>query len=821
LFLDLEGDAFVQEQGLEYLFGLLELGEPSDDFLPRETAGAPRYKAYWARDRASEKRAFEAVMDRIAKGRSEFPDLHVFHFGHRESDALKRLSCRHHTREEAVDVLLREHVLVDLHAVVRRSVRASVEGYTLKQLEALYQFERKTDLRAAAHAMQWFGWLLETGQGPAAEQELTQTIERYNEEDCLSTFQLREWLEARRLELERNTGRKLSRPGPEEPSKPERELNESAVVAAALGRGLPIEPSEDTPDQAAQRLMAHLLDWHWREAKSGHWEYYRAEGLPEDERLDDRSALSGLEFVAELRAEKRSKVYRYQFPEQEHGIRRAPTPIDPDTGKSAGEVVDIGSAHIDLKRATSVQHPRALIPGRPIETKAHAGRLLAIAKSILEHGLSAREPYPAVRDLLRRALPRCGQAANAPLLESGADTVEGIKRLALALDHSVLAVQGPPGSGKTHRAAEMIVALVRSGKRVGITANSHEVILTLLGKATELARSSGTPLRALHAGSEELRDGREFSFELSKDYAAIRGRLAAGELDLVGGTTWAWVSEHLEGSLDVLVVDEAGQMSLANVLAVSPAAQSLVLFGDPAQLDQPQKGVHPPGADRSALEHLLGEALTMPPERGVFLAETRRLHPDVCAFTSRVFYEDRLAAMPGLGGQRIEGPAPFVGSGLRYLPVEHRGNTNRADEEVERIEELVAGFTSSGARFVDRHGKERAIVAEDVLVVAPYNAQVAALKRRLPRATSVGTVDKFQGKEAPIVIYSMTSSSAEDAPRGLEFLYSLNRFNVATSRAQALVVLVASPELGRVRCKSPRQMQLVNALCAYLELAVR
>jgi uncharacterized protein len=193
----------------------------------------------------------------------------------------------------------------------------------------------------------------------------------------------------------------------------------------------------------------------------------------------------------------------------------------------------------------------------------------------------------------------------------------------------------------------------------------------------------------------------------------------------------------------------------------------------------------------------------------------------VCAFTSRVFYEDRLAAMPGLDTQRIEGPAPFVGSGLRYLPVEHRGNTNRADEEVERVAELVGGFLSPGARFIDRSGKERPLVAEDVLVVAPYNAQVAALRRRLPRATPVGTVDKFQGKEAPIVVYSMTSSSAEDAPRGLEFLYSLNRFNVATSRAQALVVLVASPELSRVRCKSPRQMQLVNALCTYLELALR
>jgi uncharacterized protein len=259
-------------------------------------------------------------------------------------------------------------------------------------------------------------------------------------------------------------------------------------------------------------------------------------------------------------------------------------------------------------------------------------------------------------------------------------------------------------------------------------------------------------------------------------------------------------------------------MSLANVLAVSPAANSLVLFGDPAQLDQPQKGVHPAGAESSALEHLLAGALTMPPERGVFLPETRRLNPAICEFTSRVFYEGRLEAMPGLEAQQLRGPTPFDGAGLRFVPVIHRGNTNRSDEEVECVGELCTKLLTAGCDFVDARGQASPIGPEHVLVVAPYNAQVAALKRRLPRNVAVGTVDKFQGKQAPVVIYSMTSSSAEDAPRGLEFLYSLNRLNVATSRAQALVVLVASPQLLSVRCKTPRQMQLVNALATFLEL---
>jgi len=326
-------------------------------------------------------------------------------------------------------------------------------------------------------------------------------------------------------------------------------------------------------------------------------------------------------------------------------------------------------------------------------------------------------------------------------------------------------------------------------------------------------------LRLLHIDEGDAPDDADAPFEFSKDYARVRARLSAGELDVVGGTSWAWVTFHLEHSVDVLVVDEAGQMSLANVLAVSSAAQSLVLFGDPAQLDQPQKGSHPPGADASALEHLLGDALTMPADRGIFLPETRRLAPAICEFTSRVFYEGRLQPIAGLSQQRLDGPAPFNGSGLCFVPVEHRGNTNQSDEEVQRVREIVGALLAGGTRFVDRKGDARALTARDILVVAPYNAQVTALHSRLPGDVQVGTVDKFQGSEAPIVVYSMTSSSAEDAPRGLEFLYSLNRLNVATSRAQALVILVGNPDLTRVRCKTPRQMQLVNALCAYLELA--
>lgn len=823
LFLDLEGDPFVHGGGLEYLFGLLELGEPSRGFDVRDRPGEPRYHAWWATNAKEEKAAFEAVMDRIMAGRAEFRDLHVFHFGHRESDALKVLACRHHTREDELDELLRGHVLVDLHRVVKQALRASVEEYTLKQLEGLYQFARRVDRREAARCMQLFGWWLETGEALGSEPDMRATIERYNEDDCRSTWRLREWLEGLRPELQERIGRRLQRPAPEDGAASagrDAASAETARVAKQLMADLHEDPEQDDEPRRAKRLLANLLDWHWREAKSSWWEYFRTRELPADEQVEDRAVLGGLRFVKNLGPEKRSEVHRYEHPEQEHRIREGDTVEDPETGEAAGEVVAVGATHVDLKRNPSRPHPTALILGGPPKTQEQRARLLEIGTAVAERGFDDRAGQAVAQALLLRQPPACGQASGAALIAAGSDTVTELSALALRLDGAVLAVQGPPGSGKTHRAAHMIVELVRAGKRVGVTANSHKVITSLIKEAARVATESGLALRAVHnPGSADEDELSSPAYALEKDHERNQLDLASGAIQVLGGTAWAWAREEFKRSVDVLVVDEAGQVSLANVLAISSAAKNLVLFGDPAQLDQPQKGVHPGGADVSALEHLLGDSLTLPDDRGVFLAETRRLHPHICDFTSAVFYEGRLKAIPGLEHQRVVGPGIFDGSGLRFVAVPHRGNTNRSDEEVEAIGGMLADLFRARPRFVTRDRKERELTAADVLVVAPYNAQVSALRRRLPAQVAVGTVDKFQGQQGPIVIYSMASSSAEDAPRGMEFLYSLNRLNVATSRAQALVVLVGSPELAVVRCKTPRQMRLANAFCAYLERA--
>jgi len=299
----------------------------------------------------------------------------------------------------------------------------------------------------------------------------------------------------------------------------------------------------------------------------------------------------------------------------------------------------------------------------------------------------------------------------------------------------------------------------------------------------------------------------------------ILDALRSNAVQVVAGTPWLWARQDMADSIDVLFVDEAGQMSLADVLAISPAANSVVMLGDPQQLNQPQQGVHPPGVDVSALAHLLNGRATIDPEKGLFLKETWRLPPDICAFTSELFYDSRLTARPENRNQRLNANNFLGGTGLRFVPVKHSGNQSESVEEVAKVAELISGLLEPGTTWTTKTGEKRVLKLEDVLVVAPYNAQVSALARRLPVGTRVGTVDKFQGQEAPVVFYSMTTSAPDDAPRGMEFLYSVNRLNVAVSRAQCVSVVIASPALFQVDCRTPRQIQLANALCRYIEMA--
>ena len=801
LFVDLEGDPYAFELGIEYLFGVVDVGG--------------MYTGRWSLDRATERNTFEWFMDMVVDRLERFPNLHIYHYAAYEPTALKRLAGRYDTRIDELDRLLRGKVFVDLYRAVRQGLRASVESYSIKKMEPFYQFERQVDLRQANSALANFeAWLQLGGSGDGGS-ALLQAIEGYNKDDCLSTLKLRGWLETLRgPEVPR-----ASAPSTEPPEELTEKLQEVRAVMGRLMAGVAEDPLQRTPEQHGRWLLAQMLEYHRRENKSMWWRYFNWLEMNDDELLEDGSALGGLEFVKVVETVKQSLVYRYRFPAQDHQLGPGKPSRDPETEKDAGEIVALDEAAwtIDLKRGKRNQgpHPRALIPYEHIPDEVLRESLFRLGNLVAEQGFQGAGSRQSAVDLLLVTTPRAGQPPGESLKPPGEAALTAAIRLVAALDRSVLPIQGPPGSGKTYTGARMVLAELARGKKVGITATSHKVITNLL---KEVGAAAGeTRVNGIQKADEEDWCG-VAGIQRTEHNGEVLEALEAGEVRLAAGTAWLWSREEFTGALDVLFIDEAGQFSLANALAVAPAARSLVLLGDPQQLQQPQQGLHPPGTDVSALNHLLAGRATMPPDRGLFLEHTWRLHPDICAFTSEIYYDDRLKPRPGLERQRVTGTEPATGSGLRLVPVEHMGNQNESPEEATTIAALVRQLLEAGSTWTTEDGQQKTLALDDILVVAPYNAQVAAIEQALPPGARVGTVDRFQGQEAPIVIYSMASSSAEDAPRGMEFLYSPNRLNVATSRARCLVILVANGRLFFPECRTPDQMRLANGLCRYLEL---
>jgi uncharacterized protein len=800
LFFDMEGDPWAGSGGLEYLWGVVEVDGT--------------YHAFWAHDDVAERRAFEAVVDLFIAGLDADPSMHVYHYAPYEASALKKLAGRHGTRESDVDRLLRGDVLVDLYRVVRQGVRVSQEGYGLKKLEPLYLAPREGEITDGGSSIVVYEDWIES-QDPS----LLEAIRAYNEIDCLSTLGLRDWLEARRAEVP-----EVERPDEVEGQAPEAvaeaDARSQALVTALLA-GVPDHADERDDEQQGRWLLAQLLGWHRREARPEWWAWFDRLERTDEELSRDRESLGELTFVEEVEDLGRSGVFRYSFdPAQEHKFRVGDKPRDPRTEKGAGEVVaiDLGAGSVDLKRGRGKwEHPTALVPPPPIDNKVPREAVERLASAVVEHPQHDPPRHRAALELLRRRPPRVVDVQPGESLqrlgESGSDAV---RRLVPRLLGATLAVQGPPGAGKTWTGAALIVDAVRKGKRVGITAQSHSAIGNLLRAVVDRAAEEGQPVRILQKASEDKRCGAE-GVACTDSNADVDDALRMQHVDVVAGTAWLFARPELDGTLDLLVVDEAGQRSLADVLAVSGCAVDVVLLGDPQQLAQVSRGAHPPGAEASALQHVLDGHATVPPDRGVFLDRSFRMHPDVCGFVSGIAYDDRLHPVPGRERQSVaEGPL-LGGAGLRWVPVEHAGNRHRSPQEAAVVAELVQALLNRP--WVDADGQQSWLQLEDLLVIAPYNAQVVELTEALPPGARVGTVDRFQGQEAPVVLYSLTASSADGVPRGLDFLLSIHRLNVAVSRARALAVLVGSPSLVEVSPRTTNQLRRLNALCRFQEAA--
>jgi predicted RecB family nuclease len=799
LFFDFEGDplwtADGHEWGLEYLFGVLDA---KGGFSP-----------LWAHDRRDERKALTDFLAMVAKRRRRRPNMHIYHYAPYEKTALLRLAGRYGVGEDEVDELLRSGTLVDLYPLVRKSIRVGAESFSLKALEPLYMGAqlRAGDVTTAAGSINAYARYTELQAEGRHDEAATvlKEIEDYNLYDCQSTRELRNWLMMRAYESGVvPVGAQPVRDGNTVEADDQLALDLTAFSGEAGVGGR-------TKEQIAVALVAAARGYHRREDKPFWWAHFDRLNFPVDEWADNTDV-----FVAEKasvivdwhtppRARKPQRRVRLQgelargeLQTEVYALYEPPAPAcmsdDPDR-RAAGrarvveaddpavptELIVVERAGAD--GATFDQLPFAVTPGAPVQTTALRESIESTAAE-LAAGLPAL-PRTALVDVLLRRAPRT--RSGAPLPRS-ADTIADITAAALDLDSSYLAVHGPPGTGKTYTAAAVITRLVtENGWRVGVVAQSHATVENLLGCVVTAGLDAQRVAKKGHDNGAKPWQQIDASH-----YATF---IADNAGCVIGGTAWDFANGNRvpRGSLDLLVIDEAGQFCLANTIAVAPAAANLMLLGDPQQLPQVSQGTHPEPVDTSALEWLVDGHQTLPDERGYFLDRSYRMHPAVCEAVSALSYEGRLRShVARTAARRLDGQRP----GVHVLSVAHQGNSTESPQEADAIVAQINRLV--GATWTDEHGP-RPLAAADVLVLAPYNAQVTLVRRRLASAglgeVRVGTVDKFQGGQAPVVFISMTASSIDEVPRGISFLLNRNRLNVAISRAQYRAVLVRSETL--------------------------
>jgi predicted RecB family nuclease len=776
LFFDMEGDPLAG-QGLEYLFGVC--GRLAG-------AEAPEYRAIWAHDTVQEKSAFETAMRLFVDQAARHPGAHIYHYAAYETTALKRLAMRHATMEEELDQLLRQRRFVDLYRVVVQSLRASTESYSLKDLEALYWRERAGGVKTATDSIvEYERWCV------SGDDAILASIADYNKDDCISTEHLRSCLEG------------LRPPGvvpaivdeltpQQQESSAERaclEARKQAVAARVRRCG--------NGDDRVRELVAELLWFHQRSQKPGWWAVYERQTCSEDELVDDAECLGGLRADPDTPPVevKRSLDTAYVFPPQDTKLKVGDRPLLVEMLRSAGVIVSLSAedGRAVLRRGANAPAlpERFSLGPAPIDLGDLPGAAMAFAGRFASGPAEADQ---ALIDILMRRPPRLkGRAAGAPVRDPDEPLTEAVIRAVMDLDRSYLFIQGPPGTGKTWTAARAIVALLRSGKRVGVTSNAHKAINKLLQEVDEHAVASGFSFTGVKKATD---NNPESEFNGVNIASVLKSEDVTLDHRLVGGTVYHFARDDQRGTLDALFVDEAGQVSLGNLVAMAGAAANIVLVGDQMQLPQPVQGVHPGETGLSCLEYLLEDHATVPDGRGILLNETHRMHPALCGFVSSAIYDGRLAAAPSTARRHLVlhpgAPAALRPAGLSFMPVAHDGCTQSSPAEADAIADLVGGLQR---QTIVGDGAERPLALDDILVVAPYNLQVNLLKRRLPAGAQVGTVDKFQGQEAAVVIVSMTTSRGMDAPRGTAFLFNPNRFNVAVSRAQCLAVVVHGERL--------------------------
>ena len=790
IFLDYEGHPFWKANiGLFFLFG----------FIERSDEGRWGFKSFWAHDLAEEKQATQDLVDYLAERRSRFPNMHVYHYNHTERSSLVSLTRNYKVAERQLDRLIETGLFVDLFPIVTGAMQVGVESYGLKYIEQLTDYDRSHDIDQGAGAVvEYEHWMADR------DQTRLDRIARYNEDDVRATMAVRDWL------IDHRPNDVDWRDAALEPEANDEELDARIEALHAFG-----------PDTDEHR-MGDLLGYWRRERKVVAADCLRLSMADDQDQFESLGAITRLAFVgfedkfSDKTGDKlKWPVARFTFP---------PQPLDADIKAGAKMILALSEQQwaffsiADLDAANGILeiswNQPMLDQGVLPESLVHFVNFPEGAKLVALCDLADRMlagDATAVGHAMLRNDPPTFEAGHGPHNGLFVGGYESICEWAPHLDNSFVPIQGPPGTGKTFSGAHIIRTLVKAGKRVGVTAMSHHAIDNLMEAVVERFNTDGDPLRAVRKSKGGSLAG--------VSYIDDNTQCATGDYDVIAGTSWLFASQAMrDNPVDVLVVDEAGQLGLADTLAASVSATNVILLGDPQQLAQVAKASHPNRSGVSALEHLIGNNVrTVAPERGVLLDVTWRMHPDVCGFISDVMYEGKLTSEASCEGQTTS-----AGTGLRWIRAEHDGHSTGSPEEATIVVDTIEGLI--GTDWTDQHGTTSPLTTDDFIVVTPYNDQrrliAAALAANEATAgVEVGTVDKFQGREAAVVLYSLATSSAEFMPRQADFLFSKNRLNVAISRARCLAYLICTNELLDTRARTVEEMELISALCSFVERA--
>ncbi len=817
VFFDIEGYPMMQG-GLEYLWGCTYF----DDDHKRV------FKDFWAHDSEQEKKSFVEFIQWVYQRWQKDPAMHIYHYASYEITACRKLMGRYGVCEHEVDQLLRNNVFVDLYKVIKGGLMVGVPSYSIKYIEHLYRAKRNTEVANGGDSIVVYErWREEWLAGKATDDwqtnETLRNIRDYNIDDCDSTQELYMWLYARQSENSIEFKGKTSEPE----EVPESVSDKITVVNQLLSHSA--EMTESDPEAA--RLLRHFafsLDFHRREKKPMYWKLFDRLDATPDELEDDADCIGNCSRTKKppfKEGKARNLSYEYQFSTQQDYKSAKDTyfllgEIN-EAGKSLSVSIDRINSDLDkgiitLKSKNPLPEKVHLIPDENINAEPIP---TALSNQVERYKDGELRPS-AILDFLMRAQPRIrNQNANQPIVTGhGAKRLTQIVRAVENLDSSYLTIQGPPGTGKTFTASRIIGALLKNGKRVGISSNSHKAINNLLFGVVEYCKKEKIKANFFCSKNTDEKLIEDLGIQVIKT-SEITTLLS--DASVVGTTAWGFSREDVADEFDYLFIDEAGQVSVANLIAMSQSAKNLVLMGDQMQLGQPSQGTHPEQSGLSILDYLLGDTPAIDPTMGVFLDTTYRMHSAVNQFISDAVYNGELESAEETDKQKIELANPNLfprSEGIVFYPVPHEGNTFESAEEVVQIRALVGELCKS--TFIDRHGNQHKITLADILFVAPYNAQVELIKREFGEGAKVGSVDKFQGQEAPIVIYSLCTSDAAESPRGIDFLYNKNRLNVAISRAQALAIVVGSPTLLCPEVNTIEQMRQVSVLSRLKDFAV-